>query len=236
MFSTVTLPEMNELWQETLSWQPSDEQQQQFQRLYELIIDGNKHLNLTRITEPLEFWEKHLWDSLRGIAPLLSPNRVGGIDELPLKSMQKVIDIGTGAGFPGLPVALALPKLTVTLLDGTRKKISFLENLVPQLGIKNAVPLIGRSEEIAYQPQHRQSYDLAFLRAVASASICAKYSLPLLKTGGLAILYRGNWTVEEEVDLQSVVEELGGAIAQVEAFTTPLSQSVRHCVYLRKDK
>ncbi|MDF0551582.1 16S rRNA (guanine(527)-N(7))-methyltransferase RsmG [Kamptonema sp. UHCC 0994] len=236
MFSTVTLPEMNELWQETLSWQPSDEQQQQFQRLYELIIDGNKHLNLTRITEPLEFWEKHLWDSLRGIAPLLSPNRVGVIDELPLKSMQKVIDIGTGAGFPGLPVALALPKLTVTLLDGTRKKISFLENLVPQIGIKNAVPLIGRSEEIAYQPQHRQSYDLAFLRAVASASICAKYSLPLLKTGGLAILYRGNWTVEEEVDLQSVVEELGGAIAQVEAFTTPLSQSVRHCVYLRKDK
>lgn len=235
MFSTATLPEMNELWQQTLSWQPNDEQQRQFQQLYELIIDGNKHLNLTRITEPLEFWEKHLWDSLRGIAPLLSPNNLGAIDELPLKSIQKVIDIGTGAGFPGLPIAIALPNLSVTLLDGTRKKISFLETLVPKLGIKNAVPLIGRSEEIAHQPQHRQFYDLAFLRAVASASICAKYSLPLLKPGGFAILYRGNWTVEEEVDLQSVVEDLGGAIALVESFTTPISQSVRHCVYLRKD-
>ena len=235
MFSTVTLPEMVELWQETLLWQPNDEQQAQFQRLYDLIIEGNKYLNLTRITEPLDFWEKHLWDSLRGILPLRSLPNSEAIYELRLESMSKVIDIGTGAGFPGLPVAIALPHSTVTLLDSTRKKISFLETVLSSLEIENAFTLMGRAEEIVRQPQHRKAYDLALLRAVASASVCAKYALPLLKTGGLAILYRGHWTVEEEADLQSVVEELGGAIALVEAFTTPVSQSDRHCVYLRKD-
>ena len=94
------LPEMNELWQETLNWQPDESQQQQFQRLYELIVEGNRSLNLTRITEPIEFWEKHLWDSLRGIARLLPANNSAGENrELPAESVQKVIDIGTGGGF-----------------------------------------------------------------------------------------------------------------------------------------
>ncbi|HLO46924.1 MAG TPA: 16S rRNA (guanine(527)-N(7))-methyltransferase RsmG [Kamptonema sp.] len=235
MFSTVTLPEMVDLWQQTLSWQPNDEQQQKFQRLYELIIEGNKQLNLTRITEPLDFWEKHLWDSLRGILPLRSRNNSDAIDELHLESMPKVIDIGTGAGFPGLPVAIALPNSTITLLDSTRKKISFLETVLSSLAIENTVTLMGRAEEIVRQAQHSKAYDLALLRAVASASVCAKYALPLLKSGGVAILYRGHWTVEEEADLTSVIEELGGAIASVEAFTTPVSNSARHCVYLRKN-
>jgi 16S rRNA (guanine527-N7)-methyltransferase len=235
MLNTISLPEMNELWQKTLSWQPTDGQQQQFQRLYELIIEGNKQLNLTRITEPLDFWEKHLWDSLSGMKPMLSQNNIEKINGFSLPAKPKVIDIGTGAGFPGLPVAIALPNFTITLLDGTRKKISFLESVLSSLELKNAHTLIGRAEEIAHQPQHKKCYNLAILRAVASASICAKYALPLLKDGGLAILYRGHWTVEEEADLQLVIEELGGAIASVQPFTTPLSQSVRHCIYLRKN-
>jgi 16S rRNA (guanine527-N7)-methyltransferase len=231
------LPAMNELWQQTLNWQPDDSQQQQFQRLYELIVEGNRQLNLTRITEPIEFWEKHLWDSLRGIAKLLSANNSAGENgELPVQSMQKVIDIGTGAGFPGLPAAIALPQLSVTLLDSTRKKIDFLDNLLPSLAIKNAATLLGRSDEIWRQPHHRQAYDIAFLRAVGAASVCAKYALPFLKKGGLAVLYRGNWTTEEEADLQSAIEPLNGIVESVEAFTTPVTQSVRHCVYLRKVK
>jgi 16S rRNA (guanine527-N7)-methyltransferase len=236
MLNTILLPQMNELWQQTLSWQPTDEQQQQFQRLYELIIEGNKQLNLTRITEPLDFWEKHLWDSLSGVSPMLSPNNIGKIDGFSLAAKQKVIDIGTGAGFPGLPVAIALPNSTIALLDGTRKKISFLESVLSSLEIKNANTLIGRAEEIAHQPQHKKNYDLAILRAVASAGICAKYALPLLKNGGFAILYRGHWTIEEEAELQSAIEDLGGAISSVKALTTPLSQSVRHCIYLRKNE
>ncbi len=229
------LPEMNELWQESLNWVPNESQLQQFQRLYELIVEGNRHLNLTRITEPIEFWEKHLWDSLRGIARLLpAKDNLVENGEIPEPAVLKVIDIGTGGGFPGLPVAIALPHLSVTLLDSTRKKIDFLETVLPSLTIENAATLLGRSDEIWRQPHHKEAYDIALLRAVGAASLCAKYALPLLKNGGLAVLYRGNWTVEEEAELQNAIGRLGGTVESVEAFTTPVSQGARHCVYLRK--
>jgi 16S rRNA (guanine527-N7)-methyltransferase len=131
-------------------------------------------------------------------------------------------------------VAIAFPDSAVTLLDSTRKKITFLETLITKLDIKNATTLTQRAEEIAKQPQHRQAYDIALLRAVAPASICAEYSLPLLKKGGLAILYRGHWTDEETEALKPVLEPLGAEIASVEGFTTPISNSIRHCLYLRK--
>lgn len=216
------LPET--LWQ-NLNWQPTTEQQHQFQLLYELILFGNRQLNLTRITEPVEFWEKHLWDSLRGIAPFLEDARISSF---------KVIDIGTGAGFPGIPVAIALPHWTVTLLDSTRKKITFLNTLLLQMGIQNAVTVTGRAEIISKQRSYQQSYDVALIRAVGSAAVCAEYTLPFLKLGGLAVLYRGNWTTAETEVLQSAVERLGGVIEATESFTTPLSQSIRHCLYLRK--
>ena len=222
---TPLLPEMA-LWP-TLNWQPRGVQQYQFQRLYGLILFGNRQLNLTRITDPLEFWEKHLWDSLRGIMPLLK-------DEDKIGSCFKVIDIGTGAGFPGIPVAIALTQATVTLLDSTRKKITFLETLLAELTLKNVTTLTGRAEIVAKQPQHRQAYDVALVRALGPADACAQYAFPLLKLGGLAILYRGHWTDSETAALQSVVERLGGVIESVEGFTTPLSSSVRHCLYLRK--
>jgi 16S rRNA (guanine527-N7)-methyltransferase len=221
--NSLVLPEMAEVWQQTLGWQPDEEQKRMFQRLYEEILLGNSQLNLTRITTPVEFWEKHLWDSLRGVAPILQSGTSG----------QSFIDIGTGAGFPGVPVAIALPNSSVTLLDSTRKKINFLETLLAKLDIKNATTLNGRAEAIAQQSQHRHNYDVALLRAVAPATVCAEYALRLLKTGGLAILYRGHWTDEETEVLKPVIEKLGGAIESIEGYTTPLSNSVRHCVYLR---
>ena len=221
--NSLVLPEMAEVWQQTLGWQPDEEHKRMFQCLYEEILLGNSQLNLTRITTPVEFWEKHLWDSLQGVAPILQSGTSG----------QSCIDIGTGAGFPGVPVAIALPNSSVTLLDSTRKKINFLETLIAKLDIKNATTLNGRAEAIAQQSQHRHNYDVALLRAVAPATVCAEYALPLLKTGGLAILYRGHWTDEETEALKPVVEKLGGAIESIEGYTTPLSNSVRHCVYLR---
>ncbi len=236
------LPEMVSVWQETLSWQPNVEQQQLFQRLYELILLGNQQLNLTRITGPIEFWEKHLWDSLRGIRDCETGKFKMSDLKLPIEenkvksdiTNRQVIDIGTGAGFPGLPIAIAQPNWNLTLLDSTRKKIAFLETVITELGIKNATTLTGRSEEVGKQRQHRTSYDIALIRAVGSASVCAEYALPLLKVGGLAILYRGNWTAEENSSLQATLERLGGKIESTEQFTTPLSKSVRHCLYLRK--
>ena len=227
------LPEMTQVWQH-LNWQPNTEQQFLFQRLYESILEGNRQLNLTRITEPLEFWEKHLWDSLRPIMPLLGTSSAGILPAERKEREFKVIDIGTGAGFPGIPVAIALPDAQVTLLDSTRKKVTFLDTLLAQLSIQNANTLLGRAEVVGKQLQHRQAYDLALVRAVGSASVCAEYALPFLKPGGLAVLYRGSWTTDEAEALQSTLEKLGGVIESIEAFTTPLSQSIRHCIYLKK--
>ncbi|BAY35231.1 glucose-inhibited division protein B (plasmid) [Nostoc carneum NIES-2107] len=224
---TNLLPEMAEIWQKTLNWQPNTQQQLQFQQLYELILEGNSQFNLTRITEAEEFWEKHLWDSLRGIAP-----QQQFIDSLAAGA--SVIDIGTGAGFPGIPIAIAAANCKITLLDSTRKKVTFIEKILTTLGLSNGKTLVGRVEEIGQQRQHRQNYDVATIRAVGSASVCAEYALPLLKVGGLAVIYRGNWTEEETTALQNAVDQLGGVIAAIEQFTTPLSDSIRHCLYLRK--
>ncbi len=221
------LPEMNSVWQETLNWQPTTQQQQQFQKLYELIIVANQKLNLTRITRPEDFWEKHLWDSLRGIKFILE-NQINWQEE------KKVIDIGTGGGFPGLPVAITLPQYVITLLDSTQKKISFLETILADLAITNCLPLANRAEQIGRIFQHREIYDIALLRAVAPTVVCAEYALPLLKIGGMAILYRGNFTTDEQANLPEVVKLLGGKIETIEEFKTPLSDSIRHCIYLRK--
>ncbi len=216
------LPQMLD-WQQ-LNWQPTPAQQEKFQRLYELILAGNRQLNLTRITAPLEFWEKHLWDSLRGIAPYLSTP----------ETTIKVIDVGTGAGFPGIPVAIALPYSHVTLLDSTRKKMTFLDNLLAELGIQNATTLVGRAESINKLPQYHQSYDVALIRAVGAPHLCAEYTLPFLQPNGVAVLYRGHWTSDETEALQTTIKPLKGVIEKIEGFVTPLSHSDRHCVYLRK--
>lgn len=232
---TPQLPEMIELWQQTLNWQPSNWELSKFQLLYELICQGNQQLNLTRITEPTDFWEKHLWDSLRGIAPFLDKTKSDcSTDILPVIANPQVIDIGTGAGFPGVPIAITQPNWQVTLLDSTRKKSTFLESLIAELEIKNATTLTGRAEELGKQLQYKEVYDLAVIRAVGSALVCAEYALPFLKVGGLAILYRGNWTEEEALDLRSTLGSLGGAIELIDPFTTPISNSIRHCLHLRK--
>ncbi len=224
---TNLLPEMAEIWQQTFNWEPTAQQQAQFQRLYELILEGNRQLNLTRITDSQEFWEKHLWDSLRGIAPQ-------GEFIPSLQEAASVIDIGTGAGFPGVPVTIIAPNCKITLMDSTRKKITFIDNILTELALTNAKTLVGRAEEIGQHPQHRQAYDIALIRAVGTASVCAEYALPLLKRSGLAIIYRGNWTEEETTVLQNTVNQLGGVIELIEKFTTPLSDSIRHCLYVRK--
>jgi 16S rRNA (guanine527-N7)-methyltransferase len=221
--SSNQLPNMDEMWQETIDWCPNESQQLQLQSLYNSVIIANQQLNLTRITTPEDFWEKHLWDSLRGVGELINS-----------PSALKVIDIGTGAGFPGLPLAIAKPDWQMTLVDSTTKKVGFIETISPEIGLTNVRPLVSRIEELGQQTQHRHQYDLALVRAVSSANVCAEYALPLVKVGGTAILYRGNWTEEEASSLELAVAKLGGEISKIDRFTTPISNSMRHCIWLSK--
>ncbi|MCY7337559.1 MAG: 16S rRNA (guanine(527)-N(7))-methyltransferase RsmG [Chamaesiphon sp.] len=217
------LPNMDKMWQETIDWCPTEQQQSQLQSLYSEVVSANRQLNLTRITAPEEFWEKHLWDSLRGVGELINN---------PLEL--KVIDLGTGAGFPGLPLAIARTDWQMTLVDSTAKKVGFIEYIAPELGLTNTHPLVSRIEALGQERQHRHQYDLALIRAVSSANVCAEYTLPLVKVGGTAILYRGNWTDEEATSLELAVAKLGGEISKIDRFTTPISDSIRHCIWLHK--
>ncbi len=222
------LPTHQEIWQNTLNWQPTSEQQVKFQRIYQLLQVANQQVNLTRIVSPDDFWEKHLWDSLTGICFL-----VQNFPDFLLSG--KVIDIGTGPGFPGLPVAIYLGSNCQTiLLDSTQKKLNFINTVLEDLQINYVTTLAGRVEAIARTLQHRESYQLCLIRAVGNVAVCAEYVLPLLQINGMAILYRGNWTAEEADDLAKVSKILGGKIVYVQSFHTPLSQGQRHCIYLQK--
>lgn len=220
------LPLNQEIWQKTLNWFPDQSQQEQLEQLYQQIIKGNQQLNLTRITDDQEFWEKHLWDSLVGV---INQDQV-----INTKQNLKVIDIGTGGGFPGLPLAIIFPHWQVKLLDSTKKKIMFIESILPILKINNVKTLSGRVEEIGHNKQHRHQYDLACIRAVAEVNVCAEYALPLLKIGGKVILYRGQFTEIEQEKLTNACEILGGKIGKIHQFKTPLSEGIRHCIYLEK--
>jgi 16S rRNA (guanine527-N7)-methyltransferase len=213
-----------ERWQTTLGWQPNLTQCQQFQHLYQAILAGNRHLNLTRITDEQDFWEKHLWDSLRGINSYLhldSPSPM-------------VMDVGTGGGFPGLPIAIALPHSAVTVVDSTAKKIQFIRKATQEIPLANVTGVVGRAEAIGQHIQYREQYDLALIRAVGPAPVCAEYTVPFLKIGGTAILYRGQWTGPEAKTLTKALAQLGGKLGLVQAFKTPLSQGVRHCLQIHK--
>jgi len=223
-------PELKALWSSWLAelgWQPSELQRQQLQQLYPLVMAGNRTQNLTRITDPIDFWEKHLWDSLRGLCLL------GSWDEIQARPWRG-IDIGTGAGFPGIPAQIALPQAHFTLLDSSQRKIAFVQEALQQLSLTQARAVAQRAEIWGQTRQERGGYDLALARALAAAEICAEYCLPLLKMGGRAILYRGHWTEAEAQTLEQALKLLGGKLSHVEAFTTPRSRAVRHCLLLEK--
>jgi 16S rRNA (guanine527-N7)-methyltransferase len=221
------LPIYCDRWQSSLNWQPTEAQQQQFQQLYEAILAANRQVNLTRITSPEDFWEKHLWDSLQGVDRWL---RDAALGDRPLR----VVDIGTGGGFPGLPVAITFPHWAIALLDSTRKKLAALETVCGTLGLGNVSYLPQRAEQVAHQPVHREVYDLALLRAVGPVNTCAEYALPLLNREGQAVLYRGQWSAAEEAQLTAILPRLGGQLREVRSQTTPLTGGVRHNVILAK--
>lgn len=212
--------EYSKYWQETLNWEPTQAQELSFQNLYDLVLEGNKTQNLTRIVTPIDFWEKHLWDSLRGVLPLWNQQNL------------KVIDIGTGAGFPGIPVAIAHPTWQLTLLDSTLKKTAFIDHVRESMSLTNVTSLTGRAEQLNGVNSNYRNYDLVLVRALGNADLCAQYSVPFLKKGGAVILYRGQWSDDEQTSLDHTCKVLRSKVTYLDQFLTPLSQSRRNCLHV----
>lgn len=185
----------------------SDRQIEQFICFYDILTERNKVMNLTAITEPVEIIEKHFLDSL---------SLVKAID---LSGDKKVIDVGTGAGFPGIPIIISYPQLHITLLDSLNKRIGFINDVIKLLNLKNVETIHGRSEELGKNIKYREQYDLCVSRAVANMSVLSEYCIPFVKKGGKFISYKSG-NIENEVEnAGNSIYKLGGKLSEIVDFS-----------------
>ncbi len=198
----------------------SEEQISQFLKYYELLIEKNKVMNLTAITEFQEVIEKHFLDSISLV-------RVKKLNQ-----DLAVIDLGTGAGFPGIPLKIAFPNLKITLVDSLNKRILFLHEVISELGLKNISATHERAEIIANNPKFREKYDLCVSRAVANLSTLSEYCLPFVKVGGQFISYKSGECDEEVAAACNAISLLGGKTDKIEKFS--LGESGRAFIVIDK--
>lgn len=198
----------------------SDEQLEQFLTYYEMLIEKNKVMNLTAITDFDEVLEKHFEDSL---------SLIQAVD---LEKSQAVIDLGTGAGFPGIPLKIAFPDLQITLADSLNKRILFLDDVIRELGLVGIDTVHGRAEDLAKNSDYREKFDLCVSRAVANLSTLSEYCLPFVKIGGKFISYKAGECDEEVAASKSSIFLLGGKISDIKKFE--LGESGRAFVIIDK--
>ena len=200
----------------------SVEQCEKFYKYMDLLIEWNEKINLTAIVEPKEIVLKHFVDSLTIFKYL--------------KNGDKLIDVGTGAGFPGIPNKIYNENLDVTLLDSLKKRTIFLDEVINNLQLKNIRSMHGRVEEIAQNKQFREQFDVATSRAVAQLNILLEYLLPLVKVGGLCICMKGSEIDEELNNAKNALQILGGELEKIESFELPGTDMKRNLVIIRKTK
>ena len=203
----------------------SDAQAEQFIQYYEMLIEKNKVMNLTAITDFDEVLMKHFVDSL---------SLVKAFDLDDAGTEVSLIDIGTGAGFPGIPIKIAFPRLKVTLMDSLNKRVDFLNEVIGTLKLDGIDAIHGRAEDFAKPEQLREKYDLCVSRAVANLSVLSEYCLPYVKVGGKFISYKSEKVAEELQEAEHAIDILGGKVEDQIAFTLPDSDIYRNLVVIDK--
>lgn len=202
----------------------TDFMKDQFSIYYDLLYEWNKVMNLTAITEFDEVVEKHFLDSVA----------LGAY--LRLENKWRMIDIGTGAGFPGIPLKIMYPDLDVLLADSLNKRIRFLNEVIEKLQLTNICAVHGRAEELAHNKEYREQYDLCVSRAVANLSSLCEYCLPFVKIGGIFVAYKSSNIKEELEQSKKSIQILGGKLRKVDEFQLPDTDYQRSFVFIDKMK
>ena len=216
----------NGLYELDPSMELTDRQFHNLRIYYENLMEWNQNVNLTAITEEQDVYIKHFLDSLS----IIKAKSRKVINENHLR----MIDIGTGAGFPGLVLAIVFPNLQVTLADSLNKRILFLEDTVGKLGIKNVTCVHGRAEDLAHDAMYREQYDIAVSRAVADLSVLIEYCLPFVRTGGEFIAYKSE-KAEEEIRLSgNAIPKVGGTVRKTIRFELPGTDYTRSFIIIKK--
>lgn len=194
------------------------------EEFYRLVIEQNRFMNLTTITEPHEFAIKHVIDSLMAW------------DDSLLRGVDRIADIGTGAGFPAIPLKIFRPQLRFTLIDSLNKRVEFLRRVVATLGLDGVEVIHGRAEELAKQKAYRERFDAVTARAVARLNILAEYCLPFVKVGGKFIALKGKAFNEELDEARAAIKILGGGEIIVREVKLPTLDDSRAVIYVDKAK
>ena len=202
----------------------SAKQYNQYVTYYEMVVEKNKVMNLTGITEFDEFIDKHYIDSL---------SIVNAVD---MHQVQSAIDVGTGAGFPGIPLKIAFPHLKVVLLDSLNKRIKFLDAVIEELGLENISTIHGRAEDFAKKKEYREQFDLCVSRAVANLSTLSEYCLPFVAVNGSFVSYKSGDSEEEIQQAKHAISLLGGKVKNVDKFQLPGTDMGRALVEIKKTK
>jgi 16S rRNA (guanine527-N7)-methyltransferase len=217
-----------ELWQ-ALGWTPAPRQLAQLLALQVQLREWNSRRNLTRLVEGPDYWVAQVFDSLWPLLPLIGNSEAMGSGE-PLR----IIDVGTGGGFPGLAAAIALPAARLTLVDSVARKVEAVRAMAAGIGLEERISLrCERVEQTGRQQGCRGGFDVALARAVAQAPVVAEYLVPLLKPGGQAVLYRGQWSASDGEALERALVPLQARLESVERLELPGGRGVRHAVCLR---
>lgn len=205
---------------EELSIKFNEEQYKKFYTYMNLLLEWNEKINLTAITDKEEIILKHFIDSLT-IAKYIDKN-------------SKLIDVGTGAGFPGIPIKIYREDVEITLLDSLNKRVNFLDTVIKELKLEKIVAIHGRAEEIARNKEYRERFDVATSRAVANLATLSEYLVPFVKEDGIIISMKGDNIEEEQEEAKRAIKVLGAKLKKVERFELPKSNIKRSLVILKK--